>query len=114
MLPTGGEIFLVIINVMRYYHSMIKSFRDRETQKVFEGHHSGKIPQNLTRSAERKLRILHRAGTLDDLRIPPGNHLEALKGDRKGQWSIRVNDQFRICFVWTDKDVHDVEIVDYH
>lgn len=93
---------------------MIKSFKDPETQKVFEGCHSGKIPQNLTRSAERKLKILHRAASLNDLRIPPGNRLEALKGDRKGQWSIRINDKFRLCFMWTDKDAHEVEIVDYH
>ncbi|AKS24684.1 MAG: Plasmid maintenance system killer [Leptospirillum sp. Group II 'C75'] len=93
---------------------MIKSFKDRETQKVFEGQHSSKLPQHLTRTAERKLRILHRAGSLGDLRIPPGNRLETLKGDRKGQWSIRINDRFRICFMWTDNDAHDVEIVDYH
>jgi proteic killer suppression protein len=93
---------------------MIKSFKDRETQKVFEGHYSSKIPQNLTSSAERRLRILHRASSLDDLRIPPGNRLEAMKGNRKGQWSIRINNQFRLCFVWADKDAHEVEIVDYH
>ena len=93
---------------------MIESIKDRETQKVFEGQHSSKLPQHLTRTAEKKLRILHRAGSLCDLRIPSGNRLETLKGDRKGQWGIRINDRFRICFVWTDRDAHDVEIVDCH
>jgi len=69
---------------------------------------------SIARVALRRLRLLHRARTLDDLRIPPGNHLEALKGDRAGQYSIRVNDQYRICFRWKDGDAHDVELTDYH
>lgn len=93
---------------------MIKSFRDRETQAFFGGQFSGRIPKSLTRSAERKLRILHRAGSLNDLRIPPGNRLEPLKGNRKGQWSIRVNNQYRICFEWKEQDAYNVELVDYH
>lgn len=93
---------------------MIKSFKDRDSQKVFEGKYSKKVPKDLTRTAERKLRILNRAESLDDLRIPPGNRLEALKGNRKDQWSIRVNDQFRICFAWKETDAYDVELIDYH
>ncbi len=93
---------------------MIKSFKDRDTKKTFEGQYSKKVPKDLTRTAERKLRILNRAESIDDLRIPPGNRLESLKGNKKGQWSIRVNDQFRICFVWKETDAHDVELIDYH
>ena len=107
-------ILLVNSNAMRYHRSMIRSFGDRETQKIFEGRYSDKIPQYLTRQAERKLRILHRAGSLDDLRIPPGNRLEPLKGSRKGQWSLRINDQYRLCFLWKDADAYEVEVVDYH
>ena len=87
---------------------------DRKTQKIFEGRYSDIIPQNLTRPAERKLRILHRASSLNDLRIPPGNRLEPLNGSRNGQWSIRINDQYRICFLWEGIDAYNVEIVDYH
>jgi len=72
------------------------------------------LPQEIQRSALRKLRMLNRAITLEDLRIPPGNRLEALKGDREGQYSIRINDQWRICFLWQDGEVFQVEIVDYH
>lgn len=93
---------------------MIRSFADRETKNIFEGRYSDTIPQYLTRTAERKLRILHRASSLEDLRIPPGNCLEPLKGSRKGQWSIRINDQYRICFLWKEADAYEVEVVDYH
>ena len=110
----GKSILLDYNNVTRYYTLMIRSFKDRETQKIFEGRYSDKIPQKLTRVAERKLRILHRASLLEDLRIPPGNRLESLKGSREGQWSIRINDKYRICFFWKDADAHDVEVVDYH
>jgi len=72
------------------------------------------LPKELLRNADRKLAILNSAKKLDDLRIPPGNHLEALKHDRKGQYSIKINDQWRICFQWENEDVFDVEIVDYH
>ena len=110
----GRMISLICINAMRYHSSVIRSFRDRQTQNIFEGRYSDIIPQNLTRPTERKLRILHRASSLEDLRIPPGNRLEPLKGSRKGQWSIRINDQYRICFLWKDADAYEVEIVDYH
>lgn len=92
---------------------MIQSFKCAETQALF----AGESPQrfvNFRAVAERKLQMLHRAVRLDDLRIPPQNRLEKLKGDRKGAWSIRVNDQWRICFRFEDGNAFDVEIVDYH
>lgn len=93
---------------------MIRSFRDRETEKVFERERSRRLPPDVQRRAHRKLLILDAAETLDDLRVPPGNRLEKLSGDREGQHSIRINDQWRICFRWQDGDAADVEIVDYH
>ena len=93
---------------------MIRGFKDKETEKVFNGRFSKNLPQDIQRVAERKLIMLHKAATLNDLRIPPSNRLEALKGNRKGQHSIRINDQWRICFRWKAGDAHDVEITDYH
>lgn len=93
---------------------MIKAFRDKRTEAVFDGESPKGFPADLVKVARRKLRYLHAAVSLDDLRSPPGNRLEALTGDRKGQHSIRVNDQFRICFVWTTDGPTDVEITDYH
>lgn len=93
---------------------MINSFKCKETEKIFNGKFSSKLPQAIQRLAARKLDYLDGAGELDDLRTPPGNHLEALKDDRAGQHSIRINDQWRICFVWRDNNAYDVEIVDYH
>jgi len=93
---------------------MIKSFRDKETEKIFNRQFSGKFQMNIQRVARKKLVILDAAQELSDLRIPPGNRLEALKGDRKGQHSIRINDQWRICFRWRAGDAYDVEITDYH
>ena len=92
---------------------MIKAFKSRDTQRLFEGE---RVPRfaNIAKVAMRKLQMLHAAQRIDSLRIPPRNRLEALKGDRKGQWSIRINDQWRICFVWQDGAAWDVEIVDYH
>lgn len=81
---------------------------------MFNGRFSKKLPQDIQRVAERKLILLHRSFTLTDLRVPPANHLEALKGNRKGQHSIRINDQWRICFEWREDGVYDVEITDYH
>ncbi len=94
--------------------SMIKSFRNKETEKIFNRQFSGKLPQNIQRVARRKLVILDAAPRLNDLRIPPGNQFEALKGNRKGQHSIRIKNQWRICFKWSDDDAYDVEITDYH
>ena len=93
---------------------MIKSFRCRETERLFARESVKKIPQDIQRSALRKLLMLHAAASLDDLRSPPGNRLEVLRGDRAGQHSIRINDQFRICFVWQENNAWEVEIVDYH
>ncbi len=93
---------------------MIKSFRDKETEKIFNRQFSGKLQHHIQRVARKKLVILDAAPELTDLRIPPGNQLEALKGNRKGQYSIRINDQWRICFKWSDGDAYDVEITDYH
>ena len=93
---------------------MIKSFKDKETEKLFNRHFSKKLPQNLQHLARRKLVMLDAAPELNALRIPPGNRLEALKGDRKGQHSIRINDHWRVCFRWKTGDAYDVEIADYH
>jgi len=93
---------------------MVKSFKDKETEKLFNRHFSKKLPQNLQHLARRKLVMLDAAPELNALRIPPGNRLEALKGDRKGQHSIRINDQWRVCFRWKTGDAYDVEIADYH
>ena len=93
---------------------MIKTFRDKETESIFNRLLSRKLPQNIQHLARRKLVILDAAPELNALRVPPGNRLEALKGDRKGQHSIRINDQWRICFKWKAGDAYDVEIADYH
>lgn len=93
---------------------MIRSFRDGTTEAIFNGENPKGFPADLVKVARRKLRYLNAASGLGDLRSPPGNRLEALTGDRKGQHSIRVNEQFRVCFVWTVEGAADVEIVDYH
>ncbi len=93
---------------------MIRSFKSREAQALFERERVRTLPPDLLRAAFRKLRMLHRAQSLQDLRVPPGNRLEALKGERAGQYSIRINDRWRVCFVWKEGDVYEVEIVDYH
>ena len=93
---------------------MIKSFRDKEAEKIINRQFSSKLPQNIQHIARKKLITLDAATELNDLRIPPGNQLEALKGNRKGQHSIRINDQWRICFKWKAGDAYDVEITDYH
>ncbi len=99
---------------MRYYELVIISFRDRDTQAVAERRRVGRLPEDIQWRAQRKLMVLNNARDLNDLRVPPGNRLEALSGGRRGQHSIRINDQWRICFVWTDGDANRVEIVDYH
>jgi len=93
---------------------MISGFKDQETEKVWEGNVSRRLPNDIQAIARRKLRMLNNAHRLDDLRVPPANRLEALKGKRKGRYSIRINDQWRICFVWADGNASEVEIVDYH
>jgi proteic killer suppression protein len=93
---------------------MIESFRCKETEAISRREYSRKIPGDIQKTVFRKLRMLSRSSTVEDLRVPPGNRLEALSGNRKGQHSIRINDQWRICFVWRNGNAHDVEIVDYH
>lgn len=93
---------------------MIKNFKNKETEKIFNRQKSQKLPSDIQQTALRKLRMLNRAMTLQDLLIPPANRLERLKGDRLGQYSIRINSQWRICFEWQDGNAFNVEIVDYH
>ncbi len=93
---------------------MIVSFRCRETAAIWAGRRSRRLPADIQAAALRKLRILHAARRIEDLRVPPGNRLEALRGDRAGHHSIRINDQWRVCFAWTEGGPADVEIVDYH
>ena len=93
---------------------MIRSFADKQTAAVFGGHRVKSLQAQLQEVARRKLKAVDAAAEINDLRIPPGNHLERLSGDRRDQWSIRLNDQWRVCFRWADGDAHDVEITDYH
>ena len=93
---------------------MIKSFRDKEARRIWQGEVSAKLPRSIQQLARRKLRMLNSAQSLQDLRVPPANRLEALKGDRLGEYSIRINRQWRLCFRWADGHAFDVSIVDYH
>ena len=93
---------------------MIKNFKNKETKKIFNRQKSKKLPSDIQQIALRKLRMLNRATTIQDILIPPANRLERLKGDRIGQYSIRINSQWRICFEWQDGNAFNVEIVDYH
>ena len=93
---------------------VIVSVRDKRIPAIMSGKLPRRFPADLLRSAQRRIRALQEAATLDDLRAPPSNRLEALSGDRRGQWSIRINRQWRLCFRWTDRGAEDVEIVDYH
>ena len=93
---------------------MIKTFKDKRTQDIYNGFIHRSLPSDILRAAKRKLQMLDAAYELKDLKIPPANRLEVLKGNRKGQLSIRINVQWRICFIWKDGSAYDVEIVDYH
>lgn len=93
---------------------MIQSFADEQTRRVWAREHVRRLGTDLQRAAQKKLRLLNAADAINDLRIPPGNRLEKLSGDREGQHSIRINEQYRICFVWTQAGPADVQIVDYH
>ena len=93
---------------------MIKSFQGKETEKIWLGQRSKRLPQDIQQIARRKLRMINNAQSLNDLRIPPANRLKALRGKRAGQHSVRFNDQWRICFLWSAGDALNVEIVDYH
>lgn len=109
------EIFVDIYTQNGYNLSMIKSFADKETEKVYNQIFSRKIAQDIQKIALRKLIMIDNAERIDDLRVPPSNHLEQLHGDREGQYSIRINSQYRICFTIGERcDFYNVEIVDYH
>lgn len=93
---------------------MIQSFNDKETEKIYNRIYSKKFPDEIQRIAFRKLRMINRAQNINDIRVPPSNRLEKLKGKREGKYSIRINDQWRICFEWHGNDAFKVEIIDYH
>ena len=93
---------------------MIKNFKDDETQKIYQRQHSRTLPSDIQQVALRKLRMINNSISINDLRVPPANCLEKLSGNRAGQWSIRINDQWRVCFRWEGSDALDVEITDYH
>ena len=108
-------IFLIVTcHVMRYNSDMIKSFADNETEAVFSDGKSKVLPAEVLKRARRKLFAIDAAQRVEDLRMPPGNRLHALRGDRAGQYSLSVNDQWRICFAFQDGDAYDVELCDYH
>jgi proteic killer suppression protein len=113
--PVLYRIITLDVNIVeRYYIAMIKSFRDKETERVFQRLRSRKFSSSLGRMALKKLLLVDAAESIQDLRSPPGNRLERLFGSRKGQYSIRINDQWRVCFQWSQGHAIDVEIVDYH
>jgi len=93
---------------------VIKTFKDAEAKKIYQRERSRKLPSDIQQVALRKLRMINNAININDLRVPPANHLEKLSGDREGQYSIRINDQWRICFEWKNSDAFNVEIADYH
>jgi proteic killer suppression protein len=101
-------------NDIRYYSPVIRTFADGDSEKVFRRERSRRLPPEVQRRAHRKLLLVHAAERIDDLKVPPGNRLERLKGDREGQHSIRINDRWRICFRWSGGDAFEVEITDYH
>jgi proteic killer suppression protein len=106
---------LTLLTILVKLATVIKTFADKNTKEFWDtGKSRGMPPANLRSAAKKKLAMLHSAGRLEDLRVPPGNRLEQLRRDRVGQHSIRINDQFRVCFVWRDGDAFDVEITDYH
>ena len=108
-------VYRLTFNVERYrLLSMIRTFRCKETEKVFKREGSRALPPSIQQAALRKLRMLNRSVSVNDLRVPPANRLEKLSGRREGQYSIRINEQWRICFEWRDGHAFNVEIVDYH
>lgn len=112
---THAPLLTLDVNIGAWYWTaVIKAFRCGETEKIFRGQFSKNWPKDFQRLAARKLEQLNAARVLDTLRIPPGNRLEALKGGRRGQHAIRINRQWRLCFVWRNGDAYNVEIVDYH
>ena len=113
VLGAGWGLVVDVNNAIRYYRPMIQGFHCKDTRALFEGRRVARF-SNFEAVALRKLQQLHAAATLDFLRVPPGNRLEMLSGDRAGQWSIRINGQWRLCFEWLDGHAQRVEIVDYH
>jgi len=112
---TTIRIYTLDVHTRKVYNaSMIKSFADKETEKVYNQLFSKKIPQGIQKIALRKLILIDNAQSLEDLKVPPANRLEQLIGDRVGQYSIRINDQFRICFYYKNNNFYEVQIVDYH
>ena len=110
-----ATLLAIDTNSASHYHIIvIRSYRDRDTLAVAERRRVNKFPHNIQRRAQRKLMILNNASSINDLRTPPGNRLELLSGERIGQHSIRINDRWRICFVWSEGNAYQVEIVDYH
>lgn len=107
-------MYIALYTQNGYNKNMIKSFADKETEKIFQQVFSKKLPQSIQRIALRKLIMIDNAGGLEDLRVPPANHLELLHGNRSGQYSIRINNQYRVCFNVLDNNFFNVEIVDYH
>src|SRR5262249_22109106 len=108
--PRPRLVHLDVTNAVRYYAAMIRSFADKITAAVFDGHRVKALPPQMQDVARRKLKAIDAAKAIDDLRVPPGNRLEKLSGDRKGEWSIRINDQWRACFRWENGDAQDVQI----
>lgn len=113
-LSKDKPLFLTLLVLCAIIWSMIKSFSDKDTERLFRGQRPRKLPNSIWKRGTRKLLIIHAANDLSELRIPPGNRLEKLKGDREGEHSIRINDQWRICFLWRDGHAYQVEITDYH
>lgn len=112
---TANKVALDVSNVTRYrLFAMIKSFRNKDTEQLFQRRFSRRFPPNLHRVAWKKLAILDAAEQLEDLCVPPGNRLEKLSGNREGEHSIRINDQWRICFRWREGNAYDVEVTNYH
>ena len=110
-------LYMIEVYTQNMYNGdiiMIKSFKNLETMRIYEQHYVKRIPVDVSRIALRKLIMMDNAENINDLRIPPGNRLEKLSGDREGQYSIRINDKYRICFQEIDNEFYDVEIVDYH
>jgi proteic killer suppression protein len=114
MIALHRIITLDVINAQQYDILMIASFRCKETERIWNEEVSRAFPREIQRSVRRKLLMIDAATSITDLLVPPGNRLEALKGDRAGQYSIRVNDQWRICLQWRESNAHQVELVDYH
>lgn len=114
MANSKQKVYLIRYLIRTEYHVMIVSFNCKETESIWQGRTSRKLPVDIQDRALRKMRQLHVAQTLEDLRNPPSNYLESLRGDRQGQMSIRINKQWRLCFIWDNAKAWDVEIKDYH